>query len=43
MKKQIFIGSVILSVLVALAFAAQDKYSVKVPGGLAFSEFGHLP
>ena len=39
MKKQIFIGSVILSVLVALAFAAQDKYSVKVPGGLAFSEF----
>jgi hypothetical protein len=28
-----------LSVLVALATAAQDKYTVKVPGGLAFSEF----
>ena len=39
MNKQIWIGSVILSVLVALGFAAQDKYSVKVPGGLAFSEF----
>ncbi|WP_129781075.1 cytochrome P460 family protein [Peristeroidobacter soli] len=24
---------------VTMAFAAQDKYSVKVPGGLAFSEF----
>ena len=30
---------VCLSVLVTLARAAQDKYSVKVPGGLAFSEF----
>jgi hypothetical protein len=28
-----------LSVLAALAVAAQDKYTVKVPGGLAFSEF----
>lgn len=28
-----------LCVLVALAFAAQDKYTVKVPNGLAFSEF----
>jgi hypothetical protein len=28
-----------LTVSVALALAAQDKYSVKVPGGLAFSEF----
>jgi hypothetical protein len=28
-----------LSVLLALALAAQDKYTVKVPGGLAFSEF----
>jgi hypothetical protein len=28
-----------LSVLVALAVAAQDKYTVKVPNGLAFSEF----
>ena len=39
MKKQIFIGSVFLSVLVALGFAAQDRYTVKVPDGLAFSEF----
>src|ERR1700691_4558138 len=29
----------LLSVLVALAMAAQDKYTVKVPNGLAFSEF----
>jgi hypothetical protein len=28
-----------LSVLVALAMAAQDKYTVKVPNGLSFSEF----
>jgi hypothetical protein len=28
-----------LSVLVALAVAAQDKYTVKVPNGLSFSEF----
>ena len=34
----VFVG-VFLSVLVALAMAAQDKYTVKVPGGLAFSEF----
>src|SRR5271165_7012115 len=31
--------AVFLSVLVALAMAAQDKYTVKVPGGLSFSEF----
>jgi hypothetical protein len=31
--------AVFLSVLVALALAAQDKYTVKVPNGLAFSEF----
>jgi hypothetical protein len=31
--------AVFLSVLVALAMAAQDKYTLKVPGGLAFSEF----
>jgi hypothetical protein len=30
---------VCLSVLVTLALAAQDKYTVRVPGGLAFSEF----
>ena len=34
----VFVG-VFLSVLVAMAMAAQDKYTVKVPGGLAFSEF----
>ena len=39
MKKQILIGSVVFSAMVALVLAAQDKYTVKVPGGLAFSEF----
>jgi hypothetical protein len=34
----VFIG-VFLSVLVALAMAAQDRYTVKVPNGLSFSEF----
>src|SRR3954451_2114374 len=34
----LFIG-IFLCVLVALALAADDKYTVKVPGGLAFSEF----
>ena len=34
----LFVG-VFLSVLVALAMAAQDRYTVKVPNGLAFSEF----
>jgi hypothetical protein len=33
------IGVVSLAVLGGIAFAAQDKYTVKVPGGLAFSEF----
>jgi uncharacterized membrane protein len=28
-----------LAVLAGVAIAAQDKYTVKVPGGLAFSEF----
>jgi hypothetical protein len=32
-------GGVFISVLLALGMAAQDKYTVKVPGGLAFSEF----
>jgi hypothetical protein len=31
--------SVLLAVLGGMAFAAQDKYTVKVPGGLAFSDF----
>ncbi len=34
----VFAG-LVLSVVAALALAAQDKYTVKVPGGLAFSEF----
>ena len=34
----LFVG-VFLSILVALAMAAQDRYTVKVPNGLAFSEF----
>jgi Cytochrome P460 len=33
------IVALMISVFVSLAFAAQDKYTVKVPGGLAFSEF----
>jgi hypothetical protein len=39
MKKRILIGAVSIAVLAGLVVAAQDKYSVKVPGGLAFSEF----
>ena len=34
----VFAG-VFLSVIAGLALAAEDKYTVKVPGGLAFSEF----
>src|SRR5215470_2522128 len=33
------IGTASLAVLGGIALAAQDKYSLKVPGGLAFSEF----
>ena len=33
------IAAVVLTGLGGLALAAQDKYSLKVPGGLAFSEF----
>jgi hypothetical protein len=32
-------GAVYFAVLAGLVVAAQDKYTVKVPGGLAFSEF----
>jgi hypothetical protein len=39
MKKEMLISAVFLCVLVGLALAAQDKYALKVPGGLAFSEF----
>src|SRR5262247_1301405 len=31
--------AVVLAVLAGVAISAQDKYTVKVPGGLAFSEF----
>src|SRR5258707_11262608 len=39
-KSMLTIGIAIwLAVLGGLAISAQDKYAVKVPGGLAFSEF----
>ena len=31
--------TVLLTVLGGVAISAQDKYTLKVPGGLAFSEF----
>src|SRR5580658_9101126 len=37
-RAALFVG-VFLSVLMALALAAQDRYTVKVPNGLSFSEF----
>ena len=39
MKKQVSIVLVSLAVLMGLLLAAQDKSTLKVPGGLAFSEF----
>src|SRR5262245_16107326 len=37
---QVALGlAVVLGVLTGVAISAQDKYTVKVPGGLAFSEF----
>jgi len=38
-KSKIFQFSLFLSVVGAFALAAEDKYTVKVPGGLAFAEF----
>ena len=38
-KVVISAGAIVLAVLGGVAFSAQDKYTVKVPGGLAFSEF----
>ena len=35
----VLLVGVFLSVLVALAMAAQDKYTVKVPNGLGFADF----
>jgi Cytochrome P460 len=39
MKKQLLPAMLLVGVLVGLAVAGQDRYSLKVPGGLAFSEF----
>ena len=39
MKKKLSIVVVLFSVLVGLVLAGEDKYAVKVPGQLAFSEF----
>jgi hypothetical protein len=35
----VIIIAVLLAVLGSMALAAQDKYTVKVPNGLAFSDF----
>jgi len=39
MKKQVLIGILSLALLAGLVVAAGDKYSAKVPGGLALSDF----
>src|SRR5690348_8405828 len=39
MKKQVSTLMLLLAVVMGLLLAAQDKYTLKVPGGLAFSEF----
>jgi hypothetical protein len=39
MKKRLSIGVALLSVAVGLVLAAGNKYTAKVPGGLAMSEF----
>ena len=39
MKTRMLIGAAFLFVLVGLALSAQDKYTLKVPNGLSFSEF----
>src|SRR5580704_1158650 len=39
MKKRILVGAASFAVLAAFVLAAEDKYTLKVPGGLAFSEF----
>jgi len=38
-KKQLLLAIVAIGVLVGVVLASQDKYTLKVPGGLAFSEF----
>ena len=39
MKTQALISGAFLSVLAGFVLAAQDKYTLRVPGGLSFSEF----
>ena len=39
MEKRMLMGMASSAFLVCLVLAAQDKYALKVPGGLAFSEF----
>jgi hypothetical protein len=39
MKKRMIIGVMFCAALAGIVMAAGDKYALKVPGGLAFSEF----
>jgi hypothetical protein len=39
MQKRMLVGVVSFAALAGVVLSAQDKYTVKVPGGLAFSEF----
>lgn len=39
MKKRMLVGAVSLAALAAVVPSAEDKYTAKVPGGLALSEF----
>lgn len=39
MQQKLLIGLVVLSIPLSLVLATQNKYSLSVPGGLAFSEF----
>ena len=39
MNKQVSTAVVLVPVLMGVVLSAQDRYQVKVPGGLAFSEF----
>ena len=39
MKKQLLTAMLLVGVLVGLVVGAQDRYTLTVPGGLAFSEF----
>src|SRR3954447_24098672 len=39
MKKQLLPAMLLLGILVGIVAAGQDRYALKVPGGLGFSEF----